>query len=442
MLEISKDTDLNLREIYGVSQKDKQKRFFVDIWEEKYSILKNEDVIIWISKKINKFKKSGKNLSKFSITTYLRPLQQYCDYNKVESPSELLKEEIDIRNKRVMDYLGYLLVEYKKEINNEITDVEKLKLLGFNKIPNKVTIINMIQSRIKSFYSARGANISDGIVSEKKGINRRELQLYKETIKRITPKLESPRYRLAVKLQTQLGLRIGDILEELPNDKYIIELFKHPDFPEDSTKQRYYIKDFQTTKKGIVINYLFFTEELSDMIRSIYNIKDLTQFKLSLLLKTKSGRPINKTDFLLRLKKAVKDLKIQENMKTHAFRKYFSSQVRKCREVDTEFKEHLMGHTAVNLSESYNNNLRDINWFYGEWIKLENLICVDCIIHDGTNEEIVKLREANIKLQGQMDIIMKDNIQLKENFDKIHECTTCGGLFTEKGFNKHMETCK
>ncbi len=395
MLEITKDIDLDLKEIYGISQKNKAKRYFIDIWEEKYPILKNEDVIIWLSKKIKKFRKGGKNPNKFSITTYLKPLQQYCDYNKVENPSNLTEEDVDTRTTRVMNYLDYLLKE---------TNVENLKKLGFNKIPNRVSIINMIQSRIKSFYESRGVNIADGITSEKRGMNVRELKMDKETIKLIVPKLVSPRYRLAVKLQTQLGLRIGDVLNELTSGKYIIEQYK----------ERYYIKGFRTTKIGIVIEFLFFTEELSNMIKSIYNTKDLTQLDLTTLLKSRSGKPMNSTDYLLRLKKAVKELGIQGNMKTHAFRKYFSSQIRKNKDLDLELREHLLAHQAVNLSEAYNNNLGDIEWFYNEWCKIESLICVDCVLQDVTDEEVIKLREKNLKLEARMDTVLKDNITIKE----------------------------
>ncbi len=403
MIEITKNIDLNLKEIFGKNLKNK--KYFVDIWEVKYPILKSKDVKIWISKKITTFKNSGKLANKFSITTYLRPLQQYCNYNKTENPSDLLKEEVDDRDQRVMDYLLYLLKE---------TNLENLKPFGFNKIPNRVSIKNMIQSRIRSFYSARGKQLSkgSGIISEKRGLNSHELKMDKETIKLIVPKLVSPRYRLAVKLQTQLGLRVGDVLDELTSGKYKIEQYK----------ERYYIKGFQTIKKGIIIEFLFFTEELSNTIKSIYNVKtNLTELDLTELLKSRSGKPMNKTDYLLRLKQAVKELGIQENMKTHAFRKYFSSQIRKCKEIDLEFREHLLAHMGVNLSEAYNNNLGDIEWFYTEWKKIENLVCVDCIIQDKTNEEVVKLKTEIAKLTSQNEIAVKENAKLSSRLDKFEE---------------------
>ena len=107
-------------------------------------------------------------------------------------------------------------------------------------------------------------------------------------------------------------------------------------------------------KEGVKINYLFFPTELSNLIESIGGIK----------LVTKSGNPIKSYDVLERIKSIVEEMGLEGNIKTHSFRKYFSSQVRKCREVDIEFKEHLMGHKGQNLSRSYNNNLKDIEWFY------------------------------------------------------------------------------
>jgi hypothetical protein len=44
---------------------------------------------------------SGKDAKDFSITTYLKPLQQYCDYNEVDNPNKLLEEDIDKRNLKV-----------------------------------------------------------------------------------------------------------------------------------------------------------------------------------------------------------------------------------------------------------------------------------------------------------------------------------------------------
>jgi len=52
---------------------------------------------------ISQYTDEGKNANKFSMTTYLKPLLQYVDFNKCENPSELLKEDIDTRNARVLE---------------------------------------------------------------------------------------------------------------------------------------------------------------------------------------------------------------------------------------------------------------------------------------------------------------------------------------------------
>ena len=55
-----------------------------------------------------------------------------------------------------------------------------------------------------------------------------------ETIKLIEGKLHSPQYRLIVKCQTQLGLRIEDCLETMTSGTYHIEHYQ----------DHYYIKEF------------------------------------------------------------------------------------------------------------------------------------------------------------------------------------------------------
>lgn len=419
MLEIPKGVDLNLKEIYGISQRDEQKRYFADIWEEKYPILNNNDVKAWLSKCLDKFKNKGKPKNKFSITTYLSPLQQYCNYYEVKNPSNLLREEIDDRNKRVMDYLYYLLNVKQNDPDLNKIGFRILKKTGETKIPNKVSVINMIQSRIKSFYSARGSNISDGIESEDEGLNNDEMIFDKGKIKKLIFKVISPRYKLAIKLQTQLGLRVSDILEELTSGKYSIKLFKHPKYPNDNSKYRYYIKNFETIKEKVTIKHLFFTEELTDAFKTVYNIEDLTKFPLNEILKTKTGKPMNSTDYLIRLKKAGKDLKFQENIKTHCLRKYFSTQIYNCDKIDNNFREHLMGHKPVNkLTKTYVKDLSNPVKFYEKWNNIEETISIDYIVQteiiDNTDEDVIELRKKNLTLRKQMDIVLEDNEAIKE----------------------------
>lgn len=399
MLEIDKEKEFNLKKIYGSTLYNK--------WIKKYPILTNEDVLAWLRDKIDKFSNSGKDKSKFAITTYANQLQSYCLFNQVDNPTELLKEEIDVRNLRLKKYLNFLLLAKSEE------ELSKIKEIGFNKKPSEVSIRNMIQSRLKSFYSNRGANISFGIETAKSGKNENEINLTgdngKDIIKKIKIKLESPEFKLVVQLQTQLGLRIDDVLNELPSGKYKIEKYG----------EHYFIKNFRTQKIGVVINYLFFTRELSELFQSIYNLDDLTKLDLTTILKTNRDTRIDQNSFLQRIKEVFDELGINGNIKTHSFRKYFSSQVRKCKKLDAEFKEHLMGHAEFNLSQSYNNNLRDIEWFYNNWKKIEILVCVDCIVYDTTNKDIIKLKEENLKLKEQVDLALKGKIELEKEMDSL-----------------------
>jgi len=401
MLEINKEKEFNLKKIYGSK--------FYDKWIKKYPILANEDVLAWLRDKLDKFSNSGKDKTKFSITTYVNQLQSYCLYNQVNNPTELLKEEIDIRNLRLKKYLNFLLLAKSEE------ELKKIKEIGFNKKPSDVSVRNMIQSRIKSFYSNRGANISYGIETAKSGKNENEINLTgdygKEIIKKIKTKLESPEFRLVVQLQTQLGLRIDDVLNELPSGDYKIE--KYGD--------HYFIKNFRTQKIGVVINYLFFTRELSELFQSIYNFDDLTKLDLTTILKTNRDTRIDQNSFLQRIKEVFNELGINGNIKTHSFRKYFSSQVRNCKKLDDEFKEHLMGHAEFNLSQAYNNNLRDIEWFYHNWKYIETIICVDCIVYDNTNKDIIKLKEENLKLKEQVELALKGKLELEKEMTSLKE---------------------
>ncbi|MHA1285635.1 MAG: tyrosine-type recombinase/integrase [Promethearchaeota archaeon] len=350
----------------------------------------NKDVQMWISNKIKQYAQYGKDINKFNITSYLNALQKFCDFYKCYNPSDLLQEDADTRNKRLMDYLYYLLR------NNT----------------NEASVKNAYQSRIRSFYSDRGAPITIGLKSLKSGINKNEIILDKYTIKRIQVRLERPEYRLILKLQTLLGLRISDVLDELTSGKYIIEKYK----------DHYFIRNFTTAKENVRINYLFFPRELTTLFQSIYG-KDLTQLDLRKILMTnRKEQPsrIKKYDYLRRIKIITEKLGIEKNIKTHSFRKYFSSQIRRCTDVSIEFKEHLMGHELHNLGRAYNQNLSDIHWFYNTWRKIEKYICIDTEIYDETNLEINRLKEENIKLKKKIKTLLKNNIRLEKKIANLN----------------------
>lgn len=403
MLNIDKIKEFDFKKVFGKNKKTNE--YFEDIWSEKYPIFSNKDIRTWIIDMINQFITEGKEAGKFSCTGYLNPLQAYCLFNKVEDPSELLKEtEIDERNSRVMNFLQYLL---KADENDP-----ELKRIGLKKKPSEVSVKNMIQSRIKSFYSNRGLNISVGMKTAKSGANKNEILLDKEMIKLIQAKLETANYRLINKLETQTGLRINDVLEEITmKNKYKIELYK----------EHYYIKNFDSQKEKVKINFLFFTQELTDTLMATTGIQDLTKLDLSTLFITRNGKRISQQHYLARIKRIAKDLEMNGNLKTHAFRKYFASQLSRNLDLDPRFYNHLEGREASYRDQVYDNNIKKIDWFYQTWLKLEEYICVDCITVDKTNEEVLKLKEDNLKLNKQVDTLLENKIKDDEEREKLKD---------------------
>ena len=67
-------------------------------------------------------------------------------------------------------------------------------------------------------------------------------------------------------------------------------------------------------------------------------------------------------------------------------------------DLENKFKEHLMGHKATDLSESYKQTLKKIKQVYKNWKPLEQAICIDCEIYDNTDKEILNLKDKYEKL--------------------------------------------
>lgn len=150
MKELKEYTKSDLQAIFGKKKlygwdttNKKGKITHHDGYYELYPILEDDDVFRWITTKMNKFaQKPHKEPKNFKISSYLNPLQKYCDFYDVSYPSDLLKENLDKRNQRLVDYL-----------------VNLINVKGLN----EVSVTNAYQSRIKSFYSARGSPITDGL---------------------------------------------------------------------------------------------------------------------------------------------------------------------------------------------------------------------------------------------------------------------------------------
>jgi len=403
MLEIEKEHEINFREIYG---KNKKGKFFYDIWLEKYPIFKNKDVEAWLRDKINNYTDEGKKPQKFSITSYLKPLYQYCIFNQTDNPSNLLKEDIDTRNMRFKKFMMFLM--------DAKEDDPRLKQIGFKKYPSEESIRNNLQGRIKGFYSNRGVPMSYGLKTVKSGANVDELVLNKDIIKLIQGKLESANYRLICKFESQTGLRIGDVLNELPKEikgkaKYKIEYYK--------TGEHYFIRNFRTQKEMVIINYLFFTQELTELIQSVTGITDLKKLDLRKLFISRNGNRINSDNYRERLKQIAKELGIEDKIRTHGLRKYYETQLNTLK--DDKFKTHLVGAEPNYRDEVYDNNIKSIKWFYENWSNAENVICVDCIVVDKTNKKIVELETEIATLKEQKDIAIKENVKMIERVSSL-----------------------
>jgi len=341
----------------------------------RYPFLKNEDVKKWINAKLNKYTRTGKEPENFKIVSYLGALKKYLKFNKTNNPSELLKENIDDRNKRLLHFLG-------ESIRNGT---------------NRVTVHNNYQALIKSFYSARGSPMSDGLPTLSSGANKNEIRLNKESLLLIQNKLERPEYKIILKCMILLGLRISDVLNELTS-----ELNEEPKYKLEKHGEHYYIDKFLTRKENIIINYMFFPKELEKLLKSTYNINDLTNLDLRTILKTRNGSNIKRNTFLDRVKTITNELGIKKNIKNHSFRKYFNTQICSINllqynakigsDFEHTFKEHLMGHKSKSLSDAYNQDLSNIDKFYELWIPIERAICIDYEIIDNTAEEIKDIK--------------------------------------------------
>lgn len=434
MKELKEYTKSDLQAIFGKKKlygwdttNKKEKITHHDGYYELYPILENNDVFRWITTKMNKFaQKPNKEPKNFKISSYLNPLQKYCDFYDVSNPSDLLKENIDKRNQRVVDYLVYLINE---------------------KGLNEVSVKNAYQSRIKSFYSARGSPITDGLETEDSGVNHNEMNLDREKIQAILNMINNSNYKLTAKTQALLGLRISDVLRELPKYK----IFKH--------QEHYYIKNFLTIKENVRIKYVFFPNELTKLLQAIYQIENLRELDLSSRFlrtrksKNKGDKVILSSEYLRKLKIVTKKLYPNEVMRSQSFRKYFATQISRVNltkirndigsDVESNFKEHLLGHKVHYSSKVYNQIINDINQFYELWKPLEASLYIDLETVNTTDKEVLEIKEKNVKLKEQIDILLSDGLKMKrlllELFVKAEGYDTLEDLEREEGKLENQE---
>ena len=416
--------NVDVKNNYNVLQINTLKNFFDEKTLLKlktdFPILNSKNVNQWLIDLVSKYTSNGKDSKKFLIDRYLYTLNGYCEFYHI-NPDELLLEDLDTRNQRLKQYL-----------NHQIQTLHK----------NPVTISNDTQSKLKSYYAHRGSPITFQKECYKAGENKNEINLDNEIIRKIEAQLHSTQYRLVLKFESQTGFRISDILTELTSGKYHFEKYQN----------HYYIKNFETQKEKTIINYVFITKELEDIIKSMSDIQDLTLFDLSTLFKVRyrcnedgtefqrkiwvqiekedetkkiertysSEKKIDKSNYLRRIKTIVSQIGITQNIKTHSFRKYFRTMVSRA-ELGTEFTEHLCGHKLTNLADAYNRDLQNIDQYYKKWLKIEPLLSIDYVVVNKTDEEVVKQKEALERMKLQLELEIKSKFELEEKLKRLEQ---------------------
>lgn len=369
-------------------------------WLSLYSILENKSVHAWIIGKIGKFASRGKPEANFNVAGLVKPLQDYCNYYNA-TPDELLSENLDERNARLQDYLT-------KMLNGAISKQDK-KGAFTNEPYAESSVKNKIQGSIKSFFSYNANAITYAIPTVDSGTTEGtidEIIFSKEMLDLVFNGLRSIEYRLILKCQAGLGLRINDVLDELTaekNGKAKYRFRKH--------NNHYYIRNFETGKQKVVINFLFFPNELTRLFESAYgNIEkiDLRDCFMNRIKKENGSLKPNRiaqNDFLKMLKKTASECGITDNgninVKTHSVRKFFNTCVQQITvkdangnintSLDIALKKNLTGHKFEMENAVYNQLLKSIDWYYENWLKMENCISISTEIRDETNEKVQTL---------------------------------------------------
>jgi site-specific recombinase XerD len=376
-------------------------------WLGKYPISNSEEIKQWIIAKAKQFERNGKgskSASDFQASSYLNQFQKFCDAKQINDIKELFTLDVAHRNELVMSYLSDLLK--KPDIN-------------------EVSIVNDTQSKIKSFFSYHKIDVTDQMECFKRGKNENELMITdKESLRLFKARL-SGNYLLIFEMETNTGLRIKDVLEELTR-----EVDGEPKYHFKKYQNHFYIPDFLTTKESVFINFLFITTECEKIWLSVYGKdceNDLTKLDLRTIFMNRLGtNRITASDYLDRLKDIAKEIGIEENIKTHELRKFYTSTVEN---IDlgnvvsaSELKEHLIGHKPKGLT-TYSTYLNNIDWVYKLWLKIEPKVSIDVVDRTDmmvkeANEEIIKLKEDKLRKDEQIELLIKANMNIKENLEK------------------------
>jgi len=352
--------------------------------------MKYASVREWVEAKQKKYTLNKKDAEKFDINSYLNALQKFLTFTQL-SPPKLLEESIDKSNNRVMDFVNY----YVNKLNR-----------------NEVSVKNGYVSRILSFYSYNSHKLTVKIETEKQGKNEHILEFDKEMLKQIYLKLESIEYKVIFLLQCASGLRIEDILSEIPQYE-VKEVNGH-----------LYIENFKTKKENVIIHYVFFTKELCDLLKSapIYRNYRIT-------LHTRNDTKVNQINYRQRLYEICEELsyihkipypnhperlKYDLSVKTHYIRKLFMVAIEN--HMDTTISEHFLGHKKK--EDQYRDPmLKNFQKMFQAWLPCEPDLSLFYETVDATASKTLALEKIVHTQQARIDRLQEWN-RAVEKYDR------------------------
>ena len=391
-------------------------------FQKNYPIIKDESIRKWLEERVMVFAQKNHNPMKFNYEHNLSIMMDYCIYNEaIENPSQLLEENVDQRNDRVNEYI--------QALEKGWIPPRKYKHSKNVKAKSKVSIYNSHAGTIRGFYRVHGLRITT-YMPNVKGTNEKEAILDRNIILGIIKKTTNPFYKLIFKMQSMLGLRISDVLDELTASHP-----QNPDIPKyklEKHKDHYFIRNFETQKAKIVINFLFFPAELIQDIQKITTFEgNLIEFDFRTLFNSKwfniYGQKIKRQNVLKQLKHFAEDL-IESNVKTHCFRKYYENTIRNTNlelppKADAEFKTHLEGHHLDPVTYTYNQTLCNITEYYDLWRKIEPRLVIEHEIKfvEYTSETVLELTKEKKKMDHQMTVMMDKLEEQEQKLRRAYE---------------------
>lgn len=89
---------------------------------------------------------------------------------------------------------------------------------------------------------------------------------------------------------------------------------------------------------------------------------------------------------------------------------------------------HWEGREAPYRDQAYLIHIKDIDYYYKEWKKIETDICVDCVVYDTTDKRVGELKQENFELRNKISVLSKDMDSLKSKFRILEKAIKQGLL--------------